>query len=67
MTIVGTEGYTESADFLIARYESVSFTEKYESVLHLMPEKASDVLDIGAGTGVDAAWLAAAGHRVGCR
>lgn len=64
MAIVGTEGYTESAYSLIARYESVSFTEKYESVLHLMPEKASDVLDIGAGTGVDAAWLAAAGHRV---
>jgi len=29
-----------------------------------MPEKTSDVLDIGAGTGVDAAWFAAAGHRV---
>ena len=64
MVIAGTEGYTEDADTLIARYESISFTEKYESVLHLMPKKASDVLDIGAGTGVDAAWFAAAGHRV---
>ena len=64
MIIAGTEGYAEDADSLIERYESVSFTGKYESVLHLMPEKASDVLDIGAGTGADAAWLAAAGHRV---
>jgi len=64
MVIAGTEGYTESADSLIARYESVSFAEKYECVFHLMPEKTSDVLDIGAGTGVDAAWFAAAGHRV---
>ncbi len=64
MAVAGNEGYTEYADTLIARYESISFTEKYESVLHLMPKKASDVLDIGAGTGVDAAWLAAAGHRV---
>jgi len=64
MVIAGTEGYTESADSLIARYESVSFAEKYESVFHLMPEKTSDVLDIGAGTGADAAWFAAAGHQV---
>lgn len=64
MVIAGTEGYSESADSLIARYESVSFAEKYESVFHLMPEKTSDVLDIGAGTGADAAWFAAAGHRV---
>ncbi len=64
MVIAGTEGYAEDADSLIERYESVLFAEKYESVLHLMPEMASDVLDIGAGTGADAAWFAAAGHRV---
>ncbi|OAI13469.1 hypothetical protein A1359_12300 [Methylomonas lenta] len=64
MVIAGTEGYTESADSLIARYERVSFAEKYESVFHLMPEKTSDVLDIGAGTEADAAWFAAAG--LGC-
>lgn len=66
MAIAGTEGYTENADSLIARYESVSCAEKYKSVLHLtpIPKKVSDVLDIGAGTGADAAWLAAAG--IGC-
>jgi SAM-dependent methyltransferase len=64
MIIAGTEGYAEDADSLIERYESVSFAKKYESVLHLIPDRPGDVLDIGAGTGVDAAWLAAVGYRV---
>jgi SAM-dependent methyltransferase len=33
-------------------------------VLHLLPTVPSDVLDIGAGTGRDAAALAGMGHRV---
>jgi SAM-dependent methyltransferase len=33
-------------------------------VLHLLPRAPARVLDIGAGTGRDAAWLAAQGHRV---
>lgn len=62
--VPGTEGYSEDAESLITRYESVSFVEKYRAVLHLLPANASDILDIGSGTGVDAAWLAAKGHRV---
>lgn len=60
----GTEGYAEDAEALIPRYEGVSFTEKYKAVLHLLPETASKILDIGAGTGVDAAWLATKGHCI---
>lgn len=64
-TIVpGTEGYAEDAESLIPRYEGVCFTEKYKAVFHFLPTKASKILDIGAGTGVDAAWLATKGHSI---
>ena len=33
-------------------------------MLHLIPAVPSHVLDIGSGTGRDAAWFAAQGHRV---
>lgn len=62
--VPGTEGYFEDSDSLIPRYEGVPFTEKYKAVLHLLPTKASKILDIGAGTGGDAAWLATKGHCI---
>jgi SAM-dependent methyltransferase len=62
--IRGTRGYAENAAELIERYESLSFACKHEAVLHLLPRTPARVLDIGAGTGADAAWLAAQGHRV---
>lgn len=63
-TVPGTEGYAENAGQLIARYESVAFLEKYRPVVHLLPTRACSVLDIGAGTGGDAACLASLGHTV---
>lgn len=33
-------------------------------MLHLIPTAPSSILDIGSGTGRDAAWFAAQGHRV---
>lgn len=60
----GTQGYAEHAAELIERYEAVSFNQKHDAVLHLIPSNPSRVLDIGAGTGADAAWLATKGHRV---
>lgn len=62
--VPGTEGYSEYAESLIPRYESVSFLDKYKAVLHFLSTKASKILDIGAGKGVDAAWLATKGHCV---
>ncbi|MFD2270095.1 class I SAM-dependent methyltransferase [Undibacterium arcticum] len=38
--------------------------KKHEAVLHLIPTSPCRVLDIGAGTGADAAWLAGNGHHV---
>lgn len=45
-------------------YESTTFEAVHEGVLDLLPERTSDVLDVGAGSGRDAAWLARRGHRV---
>jgi SAM-dependent methyltransferase len=62
--VPGTEGYADDAELLIPRYESVNPCEKYQAVSHLFPTRPSLILDVGAGTGVDAAWLAEAGHQV---
>ena len=49
---------------LVAEYESLSFEEIHGSVLDLLPESTGCILDVGAGTGRDAAWFAANGHNV---
>ncbi|MFD5563159.1 class I SAM-dependent methyltransferase [Kitasatospora griseola] len=59
-----TAGYADAAEALVEQYESVSFAEVHREVLHLFPTRPAAVLDIGAGSGRDAAALAAAGHRV---
>jgi protein-L-isoaspartate O-methyltransferase len=60
----GTEGYASEADTLVRQYESLSFADVHRHVLHLLPRPPADVLDIGAGTGRDAAGLADLGHLV---
>ncbi|MFF0393958.1 class I SAM-dependent methyltransferase [Kitasatospora sp. NPDC004615] len=59
-----TAGYADAAEALVEQYESVSFAEVHRETLHLYPAGPAAVLDIGAGSGRDAAALAAAGHRV---
>jgi SAM-dependent methyltransferase len=60
----GTEGYAEEAEQLLGRYESITFEVAQAPVLHLLPTAPSRILDIGAGTGRDAAALAERGHSV---
>lgn len=60
----GTRGYAAAASKLFARYESFGFEHAHAAVLHLIPTAPGRVLDIGAGAGRDAAYLAAKGHRV---
>jgi 2-polyprenyl-3-methyl-5-hydroxy-6-metoxy-1,4-benzoquinol methylase len=60
----GTENYAEEAPELLKRYESISFADTHRTVMHLIPTEPCRVLDIGAGTGRDAAGFAAMGHRV---
>ena len=62
--VSGTEGYGEDAEALVRQYESISFNDVHRQVLHLLPEPPGRVLDVGAGTGRDAAALAATGFAV---
>ncbi|MDK0524503.1 class I SAM-dependent methyltransferase [Streptomyces sp. ML-6] len=62
--MASTAGYGEAAEALAEQYENVTFDEVHREVLHLFPSRPSSVLDVGAGSGRDAAALAARGHRV---
>ena len=60
----GTAGYAEEAARLIAPYEEIAFEDVHAAVLHLLPTAPGQVLDVGAGTGRDAARFAEMGHHV---
>ena len=62
--VSGTEGYADEAEELFRLYEAFPAAEAHRAVLHLIPATSASVLDIGSGTGRDAAWFAAQGHRV---
>lgn len=62
--VEGTQGYSVEAPDLLQRYERMRFEDGHASVVDLIPPAPLDVLDIGAGTGRDAAWFAARGDRV---
>ncbi|MBX9989286.1 class I SAM-dependent methyltransferase [Phreatobacter oligotrophus] len=64
MTTASTAGYGREADNLAVQYESITFEQVHAPVLHLLPEAPGHALDIGAGTGRDAAALAARGFSV---
>jgi len=64
MSANGTQGYAKEADKLAVSYETLTFEGVQREVLHLIPTAPCRVLDIGAGTGRDAAALAAMGHQV---
>ena len=62
--VSGTEGYADEAEELFRRYESIPAADAHRAVLHLIPTAPGSIVDIGAGTGRDAAWFASLGHRV---
>jgi len=62
--VSGTEGYAEEAKELFKLYEAIATADAHRAVLHLIPPAPSRILDIGSGTGRDAAWFASQGHRV---
>jgi SAM-dependent methyltransferase len=57
-------GYGASAETLIAQYESITFEQVHGPVLRYFPAAPGRALDIGAGTGRDAAALARQGYAV---
>ncbi|USC47918.1 class I SAM-dependent methyltransferase [Streptomyces filamentosus] len=58
-----TAGYAEVADALAVQYEQVTFEDVHRDVAHLIPSAPARILDVGAGTGRDAAALAARGYH----
>ena len=62
--VSGTEGYADEAERLFGRYEAVAAADAHRAILHLIPAAPCNALDIGSGTGRDAAWFASMGHRV---
>lgn len=57
-------GYDRQAEELAERYERFAFENVHAEVLDLLPEAGGSVLDVGAGSGRDAAWFASEGYRV---
>jgi SAM-dependent methyltransferase len=57
-------GYAAASAGLVARFEAISSAELFAPVCDLLPKSPARITDIGAGTGRDAAWFAANGHRV---
>lgn len=60
----GTEGYADEAEALLVRYENIAFDHVQRWSLPLIPPPPSRILDVGAGTGRDAAGFAALGYAV---
>ncbi len=56
--------YDAHASEVSSRYEAVAADAVHEWLLDLLPPLPALVLDVGAGTGRDAAWLAARGYEV---
>ena len=56
--------YEQNAQQLVDQYESLSFEVVHAGLLDLLPKAGSTVLDVGAGSGRDAAWFASRGYDV---
>jgi len=59
-----TAGYANEAASLLRTYEAIAVEDIHRPVWHLIPTTPSRLLDIGAGSGRDAAHFAAMGHQV---
>lgn len=58
--------YDAQAGDLAARYDDPALLRIHDPILGLLPDQVSDAiaLDVGAGSGRDAAWLASRGYEV---
>lgn len=57
-------GYVGGAEHLIPAFEAISAPGVFAHVLDFLPRQPARILEIGAGTGRDAAWLASQGHSL---
>lgn len=60
----GTQGYANEAENLLRLYESVSLADVHGGALDFVPRAPCRILDIGSGTGRDAAAFVRLGHHV---
>ena len=56
--------YSNHSEQLTSRYEKLRSQAVHAVWKHLLPDSKSQILDVGAGSGRDAAWLAGRGHSV---
>ena len=56
--------YDANAEKVAAQYEAVASEAVHGWLQDLLPQDPGTVLDVGAGSGRDAAWLASMGHEV---
>jgi SAM-dependent methyltransferase len=56
--------YEHNAPQLVTQYESLAFEDAHSALLDLLPGPGATVLDVGAGSGRDAAWFASHGYDV---
>lgn len=56
--------YEQNASQLVTQYESLAFEDVHAALFDLLPEPGATILDVGAGSGHDAAWFASHGYDV---
>jgi SAM-dependent methyltransferase len=56
--------YEQNATQLVTQYESLTFEQVHGELLDLLPAPGATILDIGAGSGRDAAWFVSHGYDV---
>lgn len=56
--------YDANSEVVAERYESVAAEHVNGWLVDFLPQRPAALLDIGAGTGRDAAWLSSLGHEV---
>jgi SAM-dependent methyltransferase len=56
--------YDANADEAVALYESVPAVEVHGWLLDVLPKNSGLILEVGAGSGRDAGWLASLGHQI---
>src|SRR3974390_1607389 len=64
MTFDAVRWYDQNISLVSPRYESVAAETVYRWLVDLLPNAPALVLDVGAGTGRDAAWLVSRGLEV---
>lgn len=58
------DGYEADVAEIIDRFDAIPSETLFAPVLPFLPTSPCHVLDLGAGTGRDAVWLAEQGHRI---